>query len=312
MGHQVIKLRIPALLALSLAAAPSVAQTGTTAPAEPARGAATFDAMVSTDADETEVVRTGINLDWSYLGEDRYQGVRIEKAWFTPLGQQTTGFERIYARYADKNDRWAWKGQIGTDGDTVLGSFNLADTSRYRKEFFVERDILETPRGVTEGIYYTFGGVALDVPLGERDTAVLVLGAQEFTGKNVRLHVRGNYIHVVKPDWGLTAQLRGRYFHSTEPGEYDYFSPRWYAEVLPVVQLRRYSNGWRYLLAAGYGAQANAGSDWRPSRYLNAQVSSPDTRPVWFRASVVYSNTPVGTGAVYDYLQGSLSLTTRF
>jgi len=307
-----IALRISAALALCLSASPCLGQSSDTPPAERLSSAATVDVFASSDADDTEILRTGINLDWSHEGEDRYQGIRVEKAWFTPLGQETTGFERVYARYADKSESWAWNGQIGTDGDTVLGSFNLADTSRYRKEFFVEREILETPRGVTEGIYYTFGGVALDVPLGERDSTTVVLAAQEFTGKNVRLHVRGNYVHVVKPEWGLSAQLRGRYFHSTEPGEYDYFSPRWYAEVLPVVQLRRYSGGWRYLVAAGLGAQGNAGSNWRSSRYFNAQVSSPASRPVSFKASMVYSNTPVGSGAVYDYLQGSLSLTTRF
>ena len=82
-------------------------------------------------------------------------------------------------------------------------------------------------------------------------------------------------------------------------------------EALPVIQLRRFSAGWRYLVAAGYGAQRDAGSGWRSSRYVNAQVSSPATRSVQLKASIVYSNTPVGSGYVYDYLQGPLSLTTR-
>lgn len=303
-------------LALTLTAVPCAAQTlppdEAEDEAERAPAAATLDAFASTDADRTTVVRSGLNLDWSHPGEDRYQGVRVEKAWFTPLGQNTTAFERIYARYADKSDRWAWNAQVGSDGHTVIGSLNLADTSRYRKEVFVERDILETPRGVNEGIYYTFGGVALDLPLTDRDTTALVLGAQEFTGKNVRLHVRGNYVHVIKPDWGLSAQLRARYFHSTVPGEYDYFSPRWYTEVLPVLQMRRFSHGWRYLVAVGYGAQRDAASDWRSSRYFNAQVSSPPVRRLQFKASLVYSNTPVGSGYVYDYLQGTLGVTTLF
>ena len=119
--------------------------------------------------------------------------------------------------------------------------------------------------------------------------------------------------HVVKPDWGLSVQLRGRYFHSSHPGEYDYFSPRWYSEVLPVVQLRRYSGGWRYSLAAGIGAQRDSGSDWRSSRYVNAQVTSPAVGGRWFvKAGLVYSNTPVGSGYVYDYTQFNLALTHAF
>jgi len=306
---QLLGLRALGVLALGLCSVPGSAQSRPADP--PAPGAATLDTFASSDADHTKVVRTGLDLDWAHAAEDSYQGIRLERAWFAPLGQATTAFDRIYGRYADKDDRLAWSAQIGTDGHTVLGSLNLADTSRYRKELFVERDIVETPRGVGQGIYYTFGGVALDVPLSDRDTATAVLGAQAFTGKNVRLHLRGNYVHVVKPDWGLSVQLRTRYFHSTVPGEFDYFSPRWYAEVLPVIQVRRFSGGWRYLVAAGYGAQGYSGSGWRSSRYLNGQVSSPVTRRVQFKASVVYSNTPIGSGYAYDYLQGTLSVTTQ-
>ena len=301
-----------AALAFALASAPVLAQSAEGQPEERAPAAATLDVFASTDADETEVVRTGINFDWFHAGDDRYQGIRLEKAWFTPLGQQTTGFERAYLRYADKSDDKSWAVQIGTDSHTVLGSANVAVGQRWRKELFVERDILETPRGVTEGIYYTFAGAALDMPLSQRDTLVLVTGVQEFTGTNERFHLRGTYVHVVKEDWGLSAQVRGRYFRSTEPGEFDYFSPRSYAEVLPVLQMRRFSNGWRFLVAGGYGAQHTTGEGWRSARYANAQASGPLSRPLQLKASLVYSNTPVGNGAVYDYLQGSLAVTALF
>ena len=306
------RMGVVAALALALASAPVLAQSAEGVPGERAPAAATLDVFASTDADDTEVVRTGVNFDWFHPADDRYRGIRLEKAWFTPLGQETTGFERAYLRYADKSDDKSWAVQVGTDSHTVLGSANVAVGQRWRKELFVERDILETPRGVTEGIYYTFVGAAVDMPLSRRDTLVLVTGVQEFTGTNERLHLRGTYVHVVKEDWGLSAQLRGRYFRSTEPGEFDYFSPRSYAEVLPVLQMRRFSNGWRFLVAGGYGAQHTTGEGWRSARYANAQASSPLSRPVQLKASLVYSNTPVGNGAVYDYLQGSLAVTALF
>ena len=276
------------------------------------KSAAGFDVFASTDADKTQVLRLGWNLDWSRSGDEKFEGIRLERALFRPLGQRGKDFERAYLRYADQSGQWSWTGQLGTDGRTALGAVNLVTGSRRRTELFLERDILETPRGVDEGVYYTFAGVAVDVPLTARDTGTFVIGAQEFTGKNVRLHARATYVRVLKPAWGLSAQLRGRYFHSTEPGEYDYFSPRWYGEALPVLQLRRFSRGWRYLVAAGYGAQRDSASHWRSSRYLNGQVSSPSGRPVRLNASFAYSNTPVGSGFTYDYLQGSLGLTTYF
>ncbi|HJQ17442.1 MAG TPA: hypothetical protein VJ859_10630, partial [Allosphingosinicella sp.] len=262
------------------------------------------DLFVSTDADDTDVVKGGINLDWRFKGPELYQGIRLERARFKPLGGPSKDFDRVYLRYGDRAGHWAWTSQVGTDGHTALGSATVHDDARFRKEFFLERDILETPQGIHKGIYYTFGGGALDLPINDRNTVTVVAGLQAFTGKNERLHLRGIYTHVVKPDWGLSVQLRGRYFHSSHPGEYDYFSPRWYSEVLPVVQLRRYSGGWRYSVAAGIGAQRDSGSDWRSSRYVNAQVTSPAVGRHWFvKAGLVYSNTPVGSGYVYDYTQ---------
>jgi hypothetical protein len=137
--------------------------------------------------------------------------------------------------------------------------------SRFRKELFVEREIVETPLGISRGIYYTFAGAAIDLPADDRNIFTAFAGIQDFTGDNVRFHVRGSYVHVVKPEWGLSAQLRGRYFRSTAPGEFDYFSPRWYAEVLPVLQMRRFVSGWQLLGAAGYGAQRDSASKWRSS-----------------------------------------------
>ncbi|MGR4893592.1 hypothetical protein ACIPPQ_21455 [Sphingopyxis sp. LARHCG72] len=276
------------------------------------RHAVGIDVFASTDADHTDVIRGGVNLDPVYKGPDDYLGVRVEKAWYRPLGLKTTERERVFLRYANGSADWKWNAQVGTDGDTIIGSAAIHDESRYRKEFFIERDIVETPRGVKDGIYYTFVGAALDLPVDDRNSFTVMAGAQEFTGKNVRLHARANYVHVLKPEWGLSAQLRTRYFHSTEPREYDYYSPRWYVQALPVLQLRRYSGGWRYMVAGGVGAQRDAVSDWRASYYAAAEVTSPTVGSNWhFKAAALYNNIPQNTGA-YDYGQLTVGITRTF
>lgn len=305
-----------ALLGLAvLFSAPAVAQnepSGPVAGDEPVRSAAAGDFFMSSDADDTEVYRAGIDLDARHQGPDQYWGVRLEKTWYRPLGNKAVSDERVYLRYADKSDDWEWSGRIGTDGDTVLGAASVHNNARFRQEFFIEREIVETPRGVDEGIYYTFVGGAIDLPVNDRNSFTLVAGAQEFTGKNVRLHARANYVHVLKPEWGLSAQLRTRYFHSTEPGEYDYYSPEWYAQLLPVLQVRRYAGGWRYVAAGGIGAQRDSASDWRSSRFVAVEVASPAVSDGWsVKAGAQYSNTPLRSG-VYDYLQLSVGLTRVF
>lgn len=304
----------PVAVAMCVAATPVAAQEAETAKATGAepQHAVGADFFASTDADHTSVYRAGLNLDLRHRSQQDYLGLRVERAWYRPLGQATVDKDRVFLRYADGGTKWAWNAQVGTDGGTIIGSASIHDNAKFRKELFIERDVVETPRGVNDGIYYTFVGAALDLPVDDRNSFTVVTGAQEFTGKNVRLHARANYVHVLKSDWGLSAQLRTRYFHSTQPGEYDYYSPRWYVQILPVIQMRRYSGGWRYLLAGGAGAQRDAVSGWRASYYAAAEVTSPEVGRNWFlKAALLYNNIPQNSGA-YDYGQATLSLTRTF
>lgn len=297
------------IAAFAFTASPALAEASADVPF---RHSVSTDIFASTDADSTDVYRAGVNLDLDYKGEEQLLGVRYEQAWYKPLGQRTRARERGFLRYADKSKDWAWSTQIGTDGHTVLGSASLHDTAKFRKEFFIERDIVETARGVDEGIYFTFVGAALDLPIDQDNGLTLVGGIQEFTGKNVRYHARGTFTHSIKSDWGLSVQLRTRYYHSTHPREFDYYSPSYYLQVLPVVQMRRYSAGWRYMLAAGLGGQRDAVTEWTQSRFATAEATSPTNRQGWFlKAAAQYSNTPLRTG-IYDYGQLTLSLGRRF
>ena len=294
----------------------------TAAPAEaagdgpqPASGpAAGMELFASTDSDETSIVKLlgrGLLKD---EGPDKFAGLALEQAWFRPQGQRTRKDQRIYVDLADRaGDEWLWRARVGTDGHTWLGSANLRTTD-WSKEIFVERELVETPRGVDEGIYYTFAGASFDLPASPRDTFNLMAGVQEFTGKNVRLHLRGNYVHVVKPELGLSVQFRGRVFHSTEPNEFDYYSPRNFVQLLPVLQMRRFDlAGWMFLGAVGLGAQHATNSGWQSARLAELRIESP--RGVHgFRAfgQVQYSNSSLSGAGDYHYLMTRIGVTARF
>jgi hypothetical protein len=299
-------------VALLLGATQAYAQPDDAPAASAQSRAVGLDVSYSIDADDTSVINAGANLDWRNLGPEEYQGIRLEKVWFNPSGQGWQSDERIYVRAADTAGKWRWNARVGTDGETVLGAASVRSERGLRPEFFVERDIVETPIGLREGIYYTFGGAAVDLPLGRRDTLALVGGLQEFTGDNVRTHLRGTYTHVVKEDAGLSVQLRGRYFHNSEPREFDYYSPRWYAQAVPVLQLRRFSAGWRYLVAGGVGLQRDSDTDWRRSSYFNAEVTGPPSRGWQLIAGILFSETPTTSDQSYSYFQARLGLTRRF
>jgi hypothetical protein len=148
---------------LALAPVPALAQSvdPNAADRSPAVGA---DVFYASDADDTELMRVGLNLDWRHRGPEEYLGIRLEKARFNPSGRGWQSDERVYLRAADQLGQWKWSAQAGTDGDTVLGSASIHDESKFRKEVFLEREILETPQGLDRGIYYTFAGAAIDLP----------------------------------------------------------------------------------------------------------------------------------------------------
>lgn len=277
------------------------------------RHAVGADVTYSTDADDTEVVRVGLNVDWRYDGPASFSGFRLERLRYASSGGEQDADTRVYFRRADKVGAWKYQASPGTDGHTVVGSASIHNEARLRQEYFVERDKIETPMGVSRGLYYTFGGAAVDVPLSIRTQLTLLGGVQEFTGDNIRYHLRGNLIQTIDSDWGLSAQLRTRYFRNSAPGEYDYYSPRWYAEALPVLQVRRFLGGWRLLAAGGLGAQRDSARAWRTSKYLNLRAERPTLVAGWGMAGeAVYTSQPITNSGDYHYVRTTFGLTRAF
>lgn len=278
--------------------------------ATPAAGA---EVWVSTDSEGTNVLKLVGRGLWSFEGKDEYAGIAVERAQFAPATGEKQDFNRVYLDVADRlGDGWRWRARVGTDGETVLGSAELrrADWSR---SLFIEREIIETDQGLNRRIYYTFVGASTDIPINENNTLALTAGVQEFSGKNERLHLRGRFVHMLNVNAGLSGQMDLRYYHSTKPNEFDYFSPANFIRAMPILQMRRFNDGWMYLAAGGFGAQKSTGSSWQPARFLQLRVESPRfAKRIDAFAEVVYSNDSIVGGQNYDYLQGRAGLTMAF
>jgi hypothetical protein len=292
----------------------SAAQAQDSAAAPEVGPSSGIELFASTDSDNTDVVKLLGKAALRDEGPDAYLGVAVEKAWFSPQGQHTRKDERLYLDVAQKlSDNWLAKARLGTDGHSWLGSANIRSKD-WSKEFFLEREIVETQRGLDEGVYYTFVGASFDLPVSERDVVTAMAGVQEFTGRNERLHLRGSYVRVIAPNLGLSAQLRARYFHSTAPGEFDYYSPRNFVQILPVLQMRRFtSSGWMVLGAAGYGAQRATGGHWQSARLADLRVESPrGMQGLRLFGQVQYSNNSLSGAGNYHYVMGRFGITARF
>jgi len=302
---------VTSLAFAAAAAAPAGAASQGPGPAN----AAGIEIWSSADSEKTSVVKLLARSLWEFDGPERFQGVDFERAWFAPQGQHARMQTRVYAEFADRlGEGWNWTARIGTNGKTVLGSGSVHSRD-WSKEIFVEREVVETPRGLDHGIYYTFAGADADLLSTERDTINVMAGLQKFTGTNDRIHLRATLVHVIDAGRGISVQLRSRYFHSTAPGEFDYYSPRDFVQVIPVVQMRRFSkSGWMYLVAGGYGAQRASASNWQPARLADLRIESPaSSGKLHAFAQVQYANSSlVGSAGNYSYVLGRFGFTSRF
>lgn len=302
---------------IGAAAALALSMPAAAAQDAPPRPAAGGEIVYSSDSDDTEIVRAAIDVDLRNRNDRDRLGLRVERAWYNPSGTGTIKRARIFLRAADTLAAWQWEGQVGTDGHSIIGAASIHDNARARKELFVERDVVETRQGLTRGIYSTFVGGTIDLPIDDRNVFTAMAGVQEFTGDNVRLHLRGSYIHVLQPDIGLSAQLRGRYYRSTRPGEFDYYSPRFYAQVLPVLQMRRFVGaGWEVVGVGGIGVQRDSSTGWGRLDFAQFRVRSPfDARHWSVLGEITYTNAPsdnASGGGGYSFIQTRVGATRRF
>jgi hypothetical protein len=84
-------------------------------------------------------------------------------------------------------------------------SFRVTDSTK--AEVFVSRDRVETQNSLTNGIYYTFGGVSIEQQIIERLTAIVMAGNMYFSDTNTRPTVRARLVYDLIPEHGITAQL---------------------------------------------------------------------------------------------------------
>jgi hypothetical protein len=292
------------LLFFALLLALSAASAAETPPPEQALRP---ELWLSSDTDDNETQKYGLGWDLRRYSDDHWLGAKVERVRFSGDGWSQSE-ERMYIRAAGGGELWRWKVDAGTNGETLLGSASLHSEDARRKEFFLEREILETRSGAERGLVQTFAGAALDLPMGERWTATGLVGLQDFgSGDNLRTHLRGNLIFAAFPEQGISVQLRSRYFRNGDPSEGDYYSPAWYGEALGVVALRRHHAGYQWRVLAGWGRQRSDSEGWKNARMVEIGVDTPHWKQAWLRASTGYKDTPVlndiGSGNyAYRYL----------
>lgn len=279
----------------------AIALTGSALAESPDHQALRLDGFHSSDADGAELTRAGIGWDFSRRDREHWVGVKAEQARFVENGWSHQE-QRLYVQAAGTlgdgevdDDTWRWRISPGTNGDTLLGSAALNTEGVGRRELFIERDLLETRAGVEREQVVTFIGAAVDRPLGAHGSVTGLVGWQHFDDGNQRLHLRGTGVVPVWREQGLSLQLRTRYYRNSDPYLGGYFSPSWYADVIPAVGWRRFLSGQQVNAVVGVGRQRTGEEGWKRARLLQVGYESPRWHDSWIRVDAGYSDTP-GTG----------------
>lgn len=259
------------------------------------------EGFFSSDADGNEMRKSTLGWDWSRSDREHWMGAAVEHASFA--GDDWSHEEqRLYGRAAGTFGRgevtestWRWQAKLGSNGHTALGSASLNTEGTNRREIFFERELLETRSGTERGQMYNVLGAAIDHSFGARWSGTALAGVQTFSDDNLRTHLRGNLVFVALPEFGISAQVRTRYFRDSEPYGGNYYSPEWYGQALGVLALRRIVHGYTWRAAVGLGRQRTADDDWKRARLVEAGVESPRWRQSWVRVIAGYTDTPVAT-----------------
>lgn len=255
--------------------------------------------FASSDADGNRALRAAAGWDVERRDIEHWWGFKAERVRFAGPGWREAD-ERLFVRGAGGEGRWRWQAEAGTDGDALLGSASVFSDEPRRKEFFLERDVLETREGLRLGRVHTFAGAALDWPLSARWSASGLAGLQDFGGDNLRRHLRANLVYALAPGQGLSLQLRLRQFNDSQARELDYFAPGRYRQALGVVSMRRFVGGYQWRVTAGAGRQDFTGAGSQASRLLELDFQTPKDRGHYLRASAGYTDAPAATGSGGD------------
>ena len=254
------------------------------------------EAWYSSDAEGNHTRKLGVGWDWRRRDIEHWVGAKVEHARFSGKGWAENE-QRVYLRAAGGPEAWRWQATVGSNGHDLLGNASWHTTDRFRKELFVEREVLETEEGARRHLVQTFAGGAIDIPFNDRWSATVLGGLQDFgSGDNLRTHARANLSFLVLPEQGLSLQWRNRYYRNSDPYEGSYYSPPWYRESLGVVSWRRYlGEGYHLRAAVGWGRQKSAGDESRRARMAEVWFETPRWKRSWLRAYAGYSDTPVLT-----------------
>jgi hypothetical protein len=196
-----------------------------------AHGALTGDTLFSDDSDHFRELRT----DLGYLFSNGW-GLGASVTYYDAPDWAATYGRGLYSQYRQHDAQQtvdAHAGVMDTDGHTTpTGAVDYMRhiTANTSIGVSAERDVVDSIRGIEQGLTYNSLMLVLDQQFTPRFSVGAVAGAMWFSDHNTRPMLRTRWNYELLANSGLNAYIKTRTYQDSNPDQGNYYSPRWLAE----------------------------------------------------------------------------------
>lgn len=265
--------------------------------------------FISSDSEGFNVYKVGAQYLPLYQHGDNYTGVSYQFNKFTQNQWSAEGNQLgLTSKSINPRTALGYIANINANsinGHTLLTTdsyFGFNATSTTRAEFFINREWVETKNALTNGIYYTLGGISIEQKLLDGLSGIVTGGNMYFSDTNTRPFFRANLIYDILPEYGINIQARYRQFHDTNTNVVNnYFNPDNYNEGMLAIGMRRFVQGWMLSGTLGLGRQRVNSDSSTSTQLAEVNATSPYVGPAFFRTRLGYRKSAGFQGPDYSY-----------
>lgn len=237
-------------------------------------------------------------------------GLRAGWQHYAIDGWSTEG-RSLYLTHQQHTPSWTSQGRLGLnrsaghshwvgvwDGMYQLSRQTSAGVS-------LERDVVNSRRGLTEGLTATTAMAVLDQQLSPRWSLGLAAGSTWFSDDNRRDTLRSRWTFTLSEDQGLYAYATTRHYRNSEPYRRAYFSPERFREAALGLMWKKALNDQVVLSThADLGRQYIEGEGqrlWHVGLYLSAPHRAAIQWKLGFATSRDHASSISGSSVSYRY-----------
>jgi hypothetical protein len=265
MRRLAVILTVAAVCEFALAAGPHQ-EAGTESVNEPSglipNAGGDFDLLGNWDTDHFSAWHARVGLLWSLESINQFSGIHVGVDEYRQ-GNWSRHGSSLLGAYKD-TDRATGAGltivggaSSASNATRAVGEFtwNVRLSPATGVEFVGNRAFVETRAGIDQATMSNFLAASADHSINDRLTLIGLVGAQQFSDDNSRLHLRGRAIYLLSPEYGVSVEARARAYESSRSGPANYFNPEHYARGELGLRLRRSFGDWRVFAEAGAGGE---------------------------------------------------------